>query len=1400
MKSSIERRTFAALALALTVFAAIGTATYLNARRLIAGRQRIVGITQAVRDVQQVLATMTDAETGGRGFVITGDDAFLEPYNEAKARLEKDLGAIRDYAATHAPESGRVAKLETLIQAKIANLQTMIALKRGADPAKAGEFVATKVGKNTMDEIRHLLGEMLRDQELLRRSEDDAARQTAAVTQTMLLAGSAVTLGVLAVLCWLTVRDMRVRRRVEAELRATEVFKARVFTDSADGMLVLTPEGAVLSMNRRATERFQHFTPEQMRQLRWADIWQAAHRADAAQALAGAKAGRSENFRAECCNVEGDPRWWDVLLSPLPDEAGKTGRLLAVLRDITETHAADEKFRTLFEQSSKTEMALRESEERFQVFMNNSPLVAFIKDDEGRLIYVNQILEQKFQFRHGEMIGKTDFDWLPLDVARKISEVDREVLASGAARELVEIVPTSDGKSNEWLTMKFCMTGSDGRKLLGGMSLDVTEQKRAERALQESEQKFRDLFDDAPVAYHELDLDNRITRVNATELAMLGYKAGEMTGRSVWDFIIEEKPEEIMPRELSAKARVEYQCTFRRKDGRKVSVLMRQKFITDAAGAICGRRATLQDITALKRTERELREAEEKYRGIFENANEGIFQSTAEGSYLSVNPALARMIGYDSPDELMSSVTHIGKQLYVLPGRRAEFATLIQEKNSVTDFESEIYRKDGSTIWISERCHGVRDGDGKLLYYEGTAEDITARREAERAIKGARDAALESTRLKSEFLANMSHEIRTPMNGIIGMTDLLLDSDLTPKQRDFTQTISHSADSLLTIINDILDFSKIEAGMLSFEEIDFHLPSVVESSVELLTARASAKKIEIASLVYNGVPAGLRGDPGRLRQVLTNLIGNAVKFTERGEVVVRANCQEETATHAVVRFTVTDTGIGIEPEALSRLFQAFVQADGSTTRRFGGTGLGLAICRQLVELMGGEVGVTSQPGKGSTFWFTARFARQAAGSAALVPRKAPLQGMRVLIVDDHETNRSILHHLFTSWSMQVQQAVNGPEALSLMRFAASRGKPFNLAILDMHMPGMNGLELTRAIKREPALAPTRLVMLTSVGHGDESEQLRESGVDGYLVKPVKQAPLFDCLSTVLSDDLETGEVRAGLVVIEKTTAAPPVLDGLELEILVAEDNAVNQKVAVAQLQNLGFQPDVVATGRAALEALARKKYDVVFMDCQMPELDGYAATRELRKTEGAAQHTWIVAMTANSLEGDREKCLAAGMDDYLSKPVKPADLVGALSRFASTSSHARPAGPAEPAGAGGVIDPAVLTGFREMAGDDGDSLLSSLVVTFLENTPLVLAQAHAALDHASAGELGRAAHTLKGSCSNFGAERMRTACQRLEDAGRKKLPDEAAEMLAAIEREFALVRLALERELAPCAA
>jgi two-component system, sensor histidine kinase and response regulator len=540
-------------------------------------------------------------------------------------------------------------------------------------------------------------------------------------------------------------------------------------------------------------------------------------------------------------------------------------------------------------------------------------------------------------------------------------------------------------------------------------------------------------------------------------------------------------------------------------------------------------KAKIDHAQSYEETIEALRRAEQKYRSIFENATEGIFQTTPEGKYLSANPALARMFGYDSPDELLADLTDIGSQLYVDPDRRRKFALAIRHDGRIQDFEAQIYRRDKSVIWISENARAVHDEvTGELLYYEGMVQDITSRKSTEDAGKQATAAAEAANRAKSEFLANMSHEIRTPMNGVIGMTGLLLETSLTNEQREFAESIGFSADALLTIINDILDFSKIEAGKLTFELLDFDLAEAVESTLDMLAESARGKGIDLVSAISPDVPTQLRGDVGRLRQVLANLIGNAIKFTGTGEIVVQVFKESETETHAGVRFNVQDTGIGIPVETQARLFQAFSQADGSTTRKYGGTGLGLTISKQLVAMMDGQIGVHSEPGHGSTFWFTILLEKQAA-------------------------------------------------------------------------------------------------------------------------------------------DVKTPEKTVVAVSVPNPSEANPQIE--KMRILLAEDNIVNQKVALGQLRKLRYRADSVANGLEVLAALQLAPYDLILMDCQMPEMDGYEATRVIRKQEqslGKAcswkSPVYIIAVTANAMQADREKCLAIGMDDYLSKPVRPLELRAALER------------------------------------------------------------------------------------------------------------------------------------------
>jgi PAS domain S-box-containing protein len=661
--------------------------------------------------------------------------------------------------------------------------------------------------------------------------------------------------------------------------------------------------------------------------------------------------------------------------------------------------------------------------------------------------------------------------------------------------------------------------------------------------------------------------------------------------------------------------------------------------------------------------------AEEELGRLFDLSLDLVCVVDFDGRLRRLNPAWGAVLGHWEDGALATPLLD-----FVHPDDRPATGQQVRhllEGDGKGSFENRMRCRDGSYRWVHWNAAPL---PGQRLFF-ATGRDVTEWKRVTGELEQAKVAAEAASRAKSQFLANMSHEVRTPLNGILGMTELALDTDLTREQREYLGMARSSAEALLHIINDILDFSKIEAGKLELEAVDFDLCATVEEAVGLLAEKAGAKGLELICHVDARPPCWLRGDPGRLRQVLLNLAGNAIKFTEHGEIVVavtmqNARCRMQNAdpssnlhsTSCILHFEVRDTGIGIPAEVQPRLFSSFTQADTSTTRKFGGTGLGLAISKRLVGLMGGEIALTSEPGRGSTFRFTVPLDKGEAAPPA--PRRHDaLRGLGALVVDDNATNRMVLTHNLAGWGLRVAEAPGGAEALAALR---SAGEPFALALLDFQMPGMDGLELARHIKADPALAGVRLILLTSLGVRGLREEARAAGIDGYLVKPVRQAHLSDCLAAVMAALGPAPSAPTGPAADPERR--PPVAEGLR--VLLAEDNPVNQTLAVRMLEKLGCCVDAVGNGHEAVAAVDRAEYALVFMDCQMPEMDGFEATAAIRHGETGSRRVPIIALTASAMQGDREACLAAGMDDYLSKPLRPHDLERMLRRWQGNAAEA----------------------------------------------------------------------------------------------------------------------------------
>ncbi|HXG12803.1 MAG TPA: PAS domain S-box protein [Gemmataceae bacterium] len=968
--------------------------------------------------------------------------------------------------------------------------------------------------------------------------------------------------------------------------------------------------------------------------------------------------------------------------------------------------------------------------------------------------------------------------------------------------------------------------GESGALRLDGVLTDVTERQQTEQALRESEERFRRAVLDAPIPIMIHAEDGEVLLVSRAWTELSGYTLADIPTIADWTEKAYGKRQEAVRAEIDHLYRLdrrleegEYVITTRSGEKRT------WQFSSAPLGGLPdGRRLAISmamDITERKRTEQALRDSEALYHSLVETLPLNVFRKDRQGRFTFGNARFCATLG-EPPERILGKTDFDFYPPALAEKYRRDDQKVIETGEVLEDIEEHL-KPDGQKLYVQVLKAPVYDAQGDIVGTEGIFWDVTERKRAEEELQRAKEAAEEANRAKSTFLANMSHEIRTPLNGIIGLTQLLLETTLNAEQREYLELVQKSADGLLSVINDILDFSKIEAGKLDLDHIPFSLRDSVGDTLSTLALRAHQKGLELACRIAPDVPDDLVGDPARLRQVLVNLVGNALKFTERGEVVVEVRSQgsgvrsqepgvrgqesgirgqplggegqgqaprEEispteprplTPDSCLLHFSVRDTGIGIPPDKQRLIFDPFAQADGSLARKHGGTGLGLAISSRLVEMMGGRLQVESAVGRGSTFHFSACFERAKEPAAPpVLPEPGRLRGVPVLVVDDNATNRRILEELLIAWQMKPYAAASGPAALAEMRRRAEAGEPFALVLLDSAMPEMDGFAVAAQVRRQPLLASTPLIMLTSAGQVGDVARCRELGISLYLTKPVKQTDLYRAIAATL------GEAGVGAPTAEGPDRARPDT-GRPLRILLAEDNPVNQTLAVNLLRKRGHEVVVAGTGGEALAALERGRFDVVLMDVQMPEMDGFQATAAIREREKqTGGHVPIVAMTAYAMKGDRERCLEAGMDAYLAKPIRASELYQVIEELVQPA-----AGPSN-VQTNGLASETALDWESALEYVGGDhKLLGDLVRLFLAECPRWLAELKRAVAAGDTAEVQRRAHSLKGALSHFGAQAAAQTAARLEEMGRSGDLVGADDAWAALEREVRRVEPAL---------
>jgi len=1159
---------------------------------------------------------------------------------------------------------------------------------------------------------------------------------------------------------------------------------------SEDAIVAFSLTGTILTWNHGAEEIFGFSSIEAIGRPWFMVVPPEQRELERQHIEAVTRGGIRQHERGAAMRKDGRRILVSNTWSPIRDQQGEIFAVSTVLRDVT-----------LQDDAERAQAMLAAVVESSEDGISSATL-------DGTILTWNHGAEALLGYTGDEIVGSNVIRLAMHGREQQLGFILKNASEGRTLPPFDAVLRRKDG-SGEDVSFSIFPVRDANNKVVGvsGIARSIGERLKIEQKLRDSETQFRNLFEQAPIGLALGTIEGFILVANGPYCRMLGYSEQELLGKNWVDFThphdLPDYREKVSALLQAPQEPVESEKRYIHRDGSVVWARVNLSAMLNSDGSLRHLIAQVEDITERRRTAVALAESEARFRRIFEdNGSVMLFAGLHDSLIVNANQAAADYYGYPLEQLVGMDISNINLESPELAAEQR--LRVLNEKQLCCNFRHRLASGEVRDVEAYSTCIDI---EGRPIVFE-IVHDVTERKRSEKKLqeetRRANEMALEAAQAnaaKSDFLATMSHEIRTPMNGVIGMAALLIDTDLNAEQRRYAETVRASGKALLYLINDILDFSKIEANKLELDPVDFDLVTLVDDLAGSVALQAGSKGLELIAGVDPVAPSRLCGDPERLRQILTNLLGNAIKFTHKGEVVLRVQLADAGADRCLLRFSVRDSGIGIPEDKLGMLFKKFSQVDVSTTRKFGGTGLGLAISKHLAEMMGGEIGVNSQEGRGSEFWFTARMelAKPAANNPELMALENALRGIRVLIVDRHAASWEILDEQLSFWGMRVDEADTGPQALAKLRIAQQGGDPFRIALLDMRIPGSDGDALARGIRADARLAATRIIPMTSMGTPIDTQRCREIGGLQWIDKPIRRSELLHTLGAALIDAADPSKAQ---IASESARAGRhqqmPLASG-NARILVVEDNAVNQQVAQGMLKMLGVRADVVGDGSEAIKALESIAYDLVLMDMRMPVMDGVEATTRVRSAHSAVLNRAvpILAMTANVQQSDRDRCLAAGMNGFIAKPVSLEALCAALQQWLPTTPTLRLATPQNspatgqpPSQAAQIFDRAGMQ--ERLMGNE--KLAEEVLRIFLDETPLQIQTLKELLDRGDAVECGRFAHSIKGAASNVGGERLREVAFKMEqsaDRGDLKAVEDAMDTLQA---SFNELRNAIEND------